>query len=64
MVVKVGWGLLASHALAVTKETDYQPIDYKEAFRLATFGGSKGRLEASILDPQWLVYMLFGVKGN
>ena len=37
----------ASHALAVTKETEYQPIDYKEAFRLATLGGSKGRLNAS-----------------
>ena len=37
----------ASHALAVTKETEYQPIDYKEAFRLATLGGSKGRLGAS-----------------
>ncbi len=39
----------ASHALAVTKETEYQPIDYKEAFRLATWGGSKGNLWAFIL---------------
>ena len=33
-----------SNTQAILNSTDYQPINVKEAFRLATLGGSKGKI--------------------
>lgn len=42
--------LQVSNVLALDRDQDYQRLSYKEAFRMATLGGAKGKEQLRVCD--------------
>ena len=54
-----------SQALSLTKSKKYKPLDFREAFRMATLGGAQGELTITYrIKPELYILWKAGAKGQ